>query len=450
MNVVFYSTSSNAFSGGDVEVKYFPLRSLCLDSLAKKFPGHHFSVVANLPGHFLFDLESDEINPRSNLVKCRVTDKLSAEDFAADVLNEKPDVAISATSWSPPFDWMGLKDSLVAEILEKNGVETVCPSKSTQLICFDKKNTADFLRRNNFPCPRSVYVHHEYFWAERGNREIAVNNYKDFVLSEIKKMRYPLVIKDCVGLSSYGMEVSVSFAQAVHYLKNGRNVSDRLVEEYIDGLHFGTEIYGRNGKYNVMPPLLFSLNRYGITSPKLSVKMGPVVSEDFKIAGLKKMLVELASKIDLNGFAQVDLIFSGGQWFVVEINPRLSGMTETYAASMGMSVFDLMLGTAFDSASDFPEQKFVCNFKLPLLDDCLFEKISRLPWIGYLHQHKNLAAKQEREKGYCEAVAGGFDTAMELVQALDKTKTLFPEIFDGPVWDHILWAEKILDRHSGA
>ena len=196
---------------------------------------------------------------------------------------------------------MGLKDSIVAEILEKNGVGTVCPSKSTQLICFDKKNTADFLRLNNFPCPPSVYVHHEYFWAERGNREIAVNNYKDFVLSEIQKMRYPVVIKDCVGLSSYGMEVAVSFAQAVHYLKNGRNVSDRLVEEYIDGLHFGTEIYGRNGKYRVMPPLLFSVNRYGITSPKLSVKMGPVVSDDFKIAGLKKMLVELATKMNLNG-----------------------------------------------------------------------------------------------------------------------------------------------------
>ena len=141
----------------------------------------------------------------------------------------------------------------------------------------------------------------------------------------------------------------------------------------------------------------------------------------------------------------MDLIFSGGQWIVVEINPRLSGMTETYAASMGMSVFDLISETAFDSAPGFPEPKFVCNFKLPLLDDGLFEKISSLPWIGYLHQHKNLAAKQEREKGYCEAVAGGFDTAMELVQALDGTKKMFPEIFDGPVWEHILWAKKILN-----
>lgn len=445
MKIVFYSSSSNVFSGTDTVISISPRRSDCFESLAREYPEHSFSVVTQMPGSFLLDISEGSISSKAEQVSYRLTDAVSAVDFADEILKEKPDIAIAATFWAPPYDWMGLKDSLIADELRKHGVDAVCPSSSCELTCFDKKNTADFLASHGFPCPRSIYVHHEYFWAERGNRDLITNNYKDFVLSHVAAMKYPVVIKDCVGLSSYGMEVAVSYPQAVHYLKNGRNVSDRMVEEYLDGLHFGTEIYGRNGKYRVFPPMLFSLNRYGITSPKLSVKMGPITSPEFKVNELIEMLERLACEMDLDGFAQVDLIFSGGKWYIIEINPRLSGMTETYAASIGKSSLQMMVETALGTALTFQEMKKTCNFKLPLLSSDRLQKISSYPHILYLHQHENLAAKQEREKGYCEAVVGGFDSFQDLMDSIREIRNDFPEIFDGPVWEHILWAKETIE-----
>lgn len=445
MNIVFYSTNSNSYNGEETVINTFPLRSSCLDSLASDFPQHKFFVVTQLPGSFVLDLDKNQVSPKSSLVEYKICEKKSAVDFASEILELKPDLAVAATFWIPPYDWMGLKDCLVAGELEKNGVDVVCTNDESQMICFDKKLTADFLRAHNFPCAKSVYVHHENFWAERGKKELETNNYKDFVLSKVAAMKYPVVIKDCVGLSSVGMEVATTFPQAVHYLKNGRNTSDRLVEEYIEGLHFGTEIYGRNGEYKIMPPLLFSLNRFGITSPKLSVKMGPVESADFKIDELNSMLLDLAKKLDIDGVAQVDLIFSDGKWFVVEINPRLSGMSETYCASMGISVFDLMTHIALNRATSLPEPKPVCNFKLPLLDDHQIKKFSSLPQIKYLHQHKNLAAKQEREKGYCEVVVSGDGKPAQTVELIEKIQEVCPELFEETLMEHLEWCKKFVE-----
>lgn len=445
LNIVFYSTNSNNYNGEETEIKTLPLRSHCLDSLVSDFPQHKFFVVTQLPGSFVLDLDKNQISPKSSSVEYKISEKKSAVDFASDILELKPDLAVVATFWVSPYDWMGLKDCLVADELKKNGVDVVCTNDESQMICFDKKLTADFLKANNFYCAKSIYVHHENFWAERGKKELVTNNYKDFVLSKVAAMKYPVVIKDCVGLSSAGMEVATTFPQAVHYLKNGRNTSDRLVEEYIDGLHFGTEIYGRNGEYKIMPPLIFSLNRFGITSPKLSVKMGPVESANFKIDELKSMLFDLAKKLDINGVAQVDLIFSDGKWFIVEINPRLSGMTETYCAAMGISVFDLMTHIALDQAKNLPEPKPVCNFKLPLLDDDQMKRITSLPQVKYFHQHKNLAAKQEREKGYCEIAVSSSKDFNQLVDFIGQIKQIYPSLFEGPAWEHLLWAKDIME-----
>lgn len=435
MNIVFYSSSSNIFSGEERIIKTYPLRRDCFDSLALEYPEHRFSVVTQMPGSFLLDIKSNDIEEKSELVSYTVTEEISATEFAGVILEKNPDIAIAMTFWTPPYDWMGLKDSMIADELRKHGVDAVCSPQETQLICFDKKNTADFLNKNGFPCPPSVYVHHEYFWAERGNKSLLTNNYKDFILSEVAAMDFPVVIKDCVGLSSYGMEVAVSYAQAVHYLKNGRNVSDRLVEKYIDGIHFGAEIYGRKGHYKVLPPMIFSLNRYGITSPKLSIKAGPVVSDKLDTRGLISMLGKLADSLGIDGSAQVDLVFSGGKWFVIEINPRLSGMSETYAAAMGKTLLQVMVETALGHAGELPEPDSACNFKLPLLSDGQIERLTELPQIKYLHQHNNKGAKQEREKGYCEAVVKAEDG--NLLSALEKTRSEIPEIFEGQVWENI-------------
>ena len=57
------------------------------------------------------------------------------------------------------------------------------------------------------------------------------------------------MIKETSGLSSYGMDVVTTFNQARHVLLSKKNNGDRVVEEFLDGISFGIEVYGTDGKY---------------------------------------------------------------------------------------------------------------------------------------------------------------------------------------------------------
>ena len=96
----------------------------------------------------------------------------------------------------------------------------------------------------------------------------------------------------------------------------------------------------------MLPPFEFSVNQYGITSPKQSIKLGPCKLPE----ALRNMMLKLAEKLELRGCAQVDLILdSEGEWHIIEINPRLSGMSYTYACMLGVSVFELMYKAAVNT-----------------------------------------------------------------------------------------------------
>ena len=105
-----------------------------------------------------------------------------------------------------------------------------------------------------------------------------------------------------------------------------------MVEELIQGEQFGTEIHGIEGRYSVLPPIAFSVNKDGITDPLNSVKFGPVTDPAYHFEKV-----------------QEDLVYRNGEWFIIEINPRWSGMTTTTAAMEGrnpLAIFvDSILGT---------------------------------------------------------------------------------------------------------
>ena len=100
------------------------------------------------------------------------------------------------------------------------------------------------------------------------------------------------------------MTVAHTYGEVAGYLNSKRNNSNRLLEEFIRGRQFGLEIYGVPGAYTVLPPFEFSVNQYGITSPKQSAKYGPCQLPD----DLREMMLRLAEGLRLCGAAQVDLI----------------------------------------------------------------------------------------------------------------------------------------------
>lgn len=377
MKIVIYSSNTNAYEADSLRIFTFPSWKTQWQKICALHPENEYVFVSQKPAFFM--PEDCEI----------LAPEVSVQDFADYILSKKPDMAVACSFWVTPFDWLSVKDALIAEKLRENEIETVCHPLKSMLICFDKWQTHLFLSANGFNVAKAVYVHHDLYFCAGSVKGVLENPYKESVFAQIKKLNLPLVIKDTHGLSSYGMTVVNTYGEAFCYLNSKRNNSDRIVEEFISGEQFGAEIRSYKGVHTVFPPFKFSVNQYGITSPKQSIKTGPVTDELYDIFGLESELKRLAGLLELDGPSQVDLVFDGKKWFIIEINPRLSGMSETYAAS-----------------SDFLFKNFlpVVNEKLPLMSKAELEKLCTRSDVKYVCQIEDLTARQEREKGYCEVV----------------------------------------------
>ena len=436
MRIVFYSTNTNQFDNNLFRINTCPSTYEIFKNFVKSHPEDEFFVVTQQPCFFMPDKgENVIILPEEN----------DYNEVAFSILRLHPDIAIAMSFWVDPYDWLTVSDSLVGECLKSCNVKTICHSVETGLTCFDKRLTEEKLKALGFYVPKSVYVDHDLYFCAGSNKKVIHNVYKDAVANQIKKLTLPLVIKDTVGVSSYGTTVVNTYGEAIDYLNSKRNNSNRIVEEYMCGVQMGTEIYGVPGNYSVLEPIMISLNHYGITSPKVSAKYGPVYegeklpevislpsgivikSQKYDFSGLKEMLLKLAEAMEFKGAAQVDLIFSEGKWYIIEINPRLSGMSYTYSSLLGLSLFEIMYKTCIACEKIALENgKKVLNIKLPVMELGQCRDIYQMTDVDFVHLTDNEDAKQEREKGYTEIILTGKGIS-EIKKTLAELKGKLPE-----------------------
>lgn len=417
MRILFYSTNSSIFDGANTNIQTRPLLSSQWEELAKSHPEHKFLIATQKPGMFLIDMNQNEIAGKAENVDYFLIED-DEESKIADFLSSlEPDIAVAATFYTPPFDWLTAKDAVIAEKLRSRNIRTICHPIEAALICFDKWQTHQFFQKCGANCPNAVYFNHELFINGGNRRTIKSNVYRTAFFEQLKKLSFPVIIKDTTGLSSYGMDVVDTFEAAKSIILSKKTTSSRIIEEMISGGQFGLEAIRLkiNGRHitRVFPPFKFSVNRYGITSPKQSVKAGPVFNKkEYRLDELYGMIYGLCEKLDLNGSANFDLVFNQDEkkWYVLEINPRLSGMTTTYASSMGKTVpqmlFELL---GLSEQGLLPESGFrpAMNIKFPILSLEKLKKAESLPFVDFVSQQENLGARQLREKGYAEIVFSG-------------------------------------------
>ncbi|MBQ7619192.1 MAG: ATP-grasp domain-containing protein, partial [Treponema sp.] len=272
--------------------------------------------------------------------------------------------------------------------------------------------------------------------------------------------------------SSYGMEVVHTAGAVKNYLESKKFNSNRLVEEFLDGPQFGTEVHVTKradgaASVDVFPPLLYSVNQYGICSPKQSVKLGPLALSRYKCDELKSELERLARLLDFEGIAQVDLVFHKDKWHIIEINPRLSGSSAAIALIKGKTLPRILTDFALAAAGQGGESKncgdekvsacassaikkdglwkknppLYLNIKFPNLTPEQMEALYALPYVHYLCQTDNDAAKQRREMGFCEILIGGSPQPNDLLLQLKEIEEKFPKIIEPAFFDT---AEKMI------
>ena len=487
MKIVFYSSNSNIFDKENFFITTLPSHFQKWKEFIKNHPEDEFYFVTEQPGMFILDsfYLGFITNPKNGRVKglkvvsldrtyfdedevCK--NNLSVENllkennifvlqenscdldiFAQKIMSFNPDFAISMSFWVNPFDWLPVQDSLIAEKLESNGIKVISHPAELNYNFFDKNKTKQILEKNGFLTPKGIYVNHDMYFCAGNRKEIKKNVYKDYILNQIKKLNFPLIAKDPFGLSSYGMQVLNTYGEVCNYLNSKKNNSDRIIEEMISGNQFGIEFLCCNAISNtktisneksisIFPPFMFSVNKYGITSPKQSIKIGPIKENsqknDFCVKELYDLIKKLAQTFDFNGIAQVDLVLHEKQWYIIEINPRLSGMTLSslsFFNDFNNSIFEVFYNhfvlknqTVNESINKISNSEAIkcINLKLPLLskDDLL--KLKNLSFVKYVCQTENKSALQEREKGFCEVIICG-ESACELQSYIVKIEKDF-------------------------
>ncbi len=435
MRIVFYNTKSNVYESAYSHYSYFPKRADVWDALALQYPQHEFILVSKLPGMYLLDVENGEVvHSPQNVRYVLVGENDSAEEMADLIWELAPAMAIAISTPSVPLDWSTLKDAIIAEKLEKKGIQTFAHTTFSAIAFFDKWRSHLALRETKFGVAKAIYIHSSLFWAEQTNARIETNVYKEYVLFRIAEMDFPVIIKDTVGAASLGIQVAHSFEHAQEILRGEASKSDVIVEELILGEQFGTEIHGAMRNYHVLPPFRFTMNEEGVTDPVKSVKFGPITDEKYHIPQLQESLRRLAEQFHFSGCAQVDLVFRDGKWYVIEVNPRWSGMTEMTAAAEGRTGFSVFAEAALGSSCDYTQWEnlnYVVSFKTPALSAAEMERLCAFPNVKYSMQMAH--TKPGREMQYCEVVYGGFKTKEELIEGLQALKAAFPTAIDDAV-----------------
>ena len=106
------------------------------------------------------------------------------------------------------------------------------------------------------------------------------------------------------------------------------------------------------------------------------------------------------------------------------------------AASMNMSLYELILFSA--GILKWDDKKFlsVMNLKFPLLDEGLLKKISSVDFVYAVNQIENNEAKQLREVGYAEVIFGQTLSLDETMKDLETLNELFPDKMEKKFYDN--------------
>lgn len=424
--LVFYGTNSRMASPENTTIVY-PSRSEDWDNLASKYPDYEIYLVTQEAGRYLIDLVDAKLSKEPEKVKFIIMDpKDQVDEFVDKISSLNPDVVVALPSPTTPLDWNPIRDALIAEELKKKGIRTICHTSQSALDFFDKWRTVINMRYHGFPIADSRYVHNDLFNIKAEGH--VVNPYREYVIDSVKKLHYPVIIKGTTGAGSIGITVVDTPEEAVKIITDPSNNEDVLVEEFMKGEQFGTEIHGMPGHYSVLPPFYLSSNESGITDPLRSVKYGPVTDEKYHIKELQKELIRLAEVFKLEGSAQVDLVFCNDKWKIIEVNPRWSGMTTLSAAAEGHSALEVYMDCVTGDGKDYSDisnLKYCFNFKIPETSREELEKV-------YADEHADFVTQyilQHPQTGrfcYSEVIMGGFDSKEEMAEYALTLSSKYP------------------------
>ncbi len=406
------------------------------------YPGYEFAIVATEgeATHLVdYDENKKEIAPEG--VKLVLLPRTADSDtYLETIRKEAPSIAIAASFYGGAVDWETLRDALIAEELRSVGVRVVCNSMLAAETFFDKWATHRVLTEKGFPVAKATHIPAIYQMIARENPEVFSNVYLDLAFHRIRQMQFPVIIKAAGGSGSSGVFVAEDFETAKEKILDWEYSTDLIIEEILKGEQFGTEIHGTKGNYTILPPFKCKQNEQGITDPKDNIKFGPITDEKYKVEELRSMLRRLAQEMGIEGCAQVDLAFDGDKWSIIEVNPRISGMTAATAALESRYVLEVVIESCLEDKINYDEPK--------ILEKCMFLRtrikseeelyaMQKEVHIKYIERSTLDIGRADIRIPGAAIILGGFATFKELAEEVKRLSVKYPGVIFENVVDYV-------------
>ena len=452
MKIAVYSSCGNGAESAFIAAyRFIPDRASLWDEISEMFPEHEFKVYVGLQGGTTIDEDGVNILKKAkNVSYTLIPLEYGVEEIAGLIAKDSPDVAVAFSTPSLPYDWGPVRDSLVAEVLRKKGIRTIAHSPRLSEEAFEKHKINARLKSLGFRVPEGVFVNKKLFDACYENTGIVRNAYRDYIRQSIMKLKFPVVVKYDSGAGTVGLSVARNIDEAIALLDSDKSGKDKIVEERVLGINFGAEVYGADGDYSVKGPVIFSSDEDGITDSFVSVKFGPVRNEKFKITELKENLFRMAKELEVCGCIQVDLIFSEGNWYIIEINPRFSFMSMLIATSDKKNMFLNFIEPALGKINDVEssEQVFAIDFKTKIYDETPIADVCRDFDSINTALRFSLSSIDGEDYRDTEMTMGGFSKSAELIENLKEINKKYPLIATDEVVKNVVALIEYAERET--
>ena len=258
------------------------------------------------------------------------------------------------------------------EIAEQTAkISLNCESRAIQKVA-DKIILYKVLKKNGLATPNTIMINFS-------------ENLADIKCSIKKKLAYPVVFKPVDGAGCSGLSVVMREEQvdkAIAKLKIESADRYFIVQEFIEGEAASVSLLCANGK-----AISLTLNRQNIkigAIDEVSSYEGGIVPFDHP---LKEEAFRAAEKLaecipGLRGYVGVDLVFSNGKAFVIDVNPRLTtsfvGLSQTTKLNIAEEIVNTIVTGRLPVALSNNGYSCFSKFETPIPTSCEFQDIAQI------------------------------------------------------------------------
>lgn len=269
----------------------------------------------------------------------KLGNNLTVEEISNKLLKWNPDAVISISL--PDNNCM--RDSVIREALAKHDIPVIIHPLNTMIKLCNKWDTVRYLRESGFKVPNSFLISGDLY----NKRGIEYSCYFDVIKQNINKLQFPVLIKPLWDSMSFGIKKFDSPDALLSWIHVEGISRDLLVEEFIQGELFGIEVVGSNDNYYCQPLVKKSMssNNDNLT-PFDHIRFGPINDKKYNVECLKEELIRISNALELFGSVEFELIFHKKNFYIIEVNPRVSGLTNLSSSISGENIYSQLLKLA--------------------------------------------------------------------------------------------------------